>query len=265
MLPVYPTAFWVCAVGAVLLIGIAKAGFGGGVGILAVPLLALTVPVADAVALLLPLLIACDVFAVQHYRETFDKASVVRLLPGSIFGIGAGAFFFGFFSQHERALEVGLGSLALVFVCFQAGRTLILGVLQKRKPSRLEGVLMGAASGFTSTIAHAGAPPVVIYLLPQQFTRQIFVGTTVIFFAALNALKVLPYLSLGLFTADILKTTLLLAPLAYAGVKMGIFLNIRFTDRWFNRVIYVLLAVTALQLILGGSLLEMVVKVSHIS
>ena len=56
MLPVYPTAFWVCAVGAVLLIGIAKAGFGGGVGILAMPLLALTVPVADAAALLLPLL-----------------------------------------------------------------------------------------------------------------------------------------------------------------------------------------------------------------
>ena len=265
MLPIYPTAFWVCAVGAVLLIGIAKAGFGGGVGILAVPLLALTVPVADAAALLLPLLMACDVFAVQHYRDTFDKVSVVRLLPGSILGIGAGAFFFGFFSQHERALEVGLGSLALVFVCFQAGRTLILGVLQKREPSRLEGVLIGAASGFTSTVAHAGAPPVVIYLLPQQFTRQIFVGTTVIFFAALNVLNVLPYYSLGLFTTDIFKTTLLLAPLAYAGVKMGIFLNTRFTDRWFNRVIYVLLVVTALQLILGGSLLEMVVKVSHIS
>ena len=94
MLPDYPTTFWLCALGAVLLIGIAKAGFGGGVGILAVPLLALTVSVAEAAALLLPLLMACDVFAVQHYRETFDKVSVVRLLPGSILGIGAGAFFF---------------------------------------------------------------------------------------------------------------------------------------------------------------------------
>ena len=93
MLPEYPAAFWVCAVGAVLLIGVAKAGFGGGVGILATPLLALMVSVADAAALLLPLLIACDVFAVKHYRSTFDKQSVKRLLPGSVFGIGAGAFF----------------------------------------------------------------------------------------------------------------------------------------------------------------------------
>ena len=81
MLPTYPAAFWVCAVGAVLLMGVAKAGFGGGIGILATPLLALTVSVADAVALLLPLLIACDVFAVRHYRRTFDKT---RLRYGRI-------------------------------------------------------------------------------------------------------------------------------------------------------------------------------------
>ena len=119
-LPEYPAAFWVCAVGVVLLMGVTKA-FGGGIGILATPLLALTVSVADAVALLLPLLIACDVFAVRHYRRTFDKGNVARLLPGSLVGIAAGAFFFGYFSQHERVLEMGLGYLALLFVCFQFG------------------------------------------------------------------------------------------------------------------------------------------------
>ena len=93
MLPEYPVAFWVCAVGAVLLMGVAKAGFGGGVGILAVPLLALTVSLADAAALMLPLLIACDIFAVKHYRGSFDKTSIKRLLPGSVIGIGVGAFF----------------------------------------------------------------------------------------------------------------------------------------------------------------------------
>ena len=257
MLPEYPAAFWVCAVAAVLLIGVAKAGFGGGIGILATPLMALTVSVADAAAMLLPLLIACDVFAVRHYRETFDKISVVRLLPGSVLGIGVGAFFFGYFSQHERVLEVGLGCLALLFICFQLGRAAILGALQKRSPGGLEGMVMGAAAGFTSTIAHAGAPPVVVYLLPQQFPRRIFVGTTVIFFASLNILKLPPYWGLGLFHLDILKTTLLLAPLAYAGVKLGVYLNERFSDVWFNRVIYGMLFVTAVQLILGGNLLEL--------
>ena len=104
----------------------------------------------------------------------------------------------------------------------------------------------------------------VIYLLSQQFPRHIFVGTTVIFFAALNVLKVPAYWGLGLFTAEILKTTMVLAPLAYAGVKLGIFLNARFSECWFNRVIYAMLALTALQLILGGSLIEMIMQGAQI-
>lgn len=112
--------------------GVAKAGFGGGIGIIATPLLALTMPVSDAAALMLPLLIACDVFAVRHYYSNFDGKSVKRLLPGALLGIGAGAFFFGYFSQHERVLEVGLGVLALLFVLFQLGRSFVLGAAEKR-------------------------------------------------------------------------------------------------------------------------------------
>jgi hypothetical protein len=258
VLPEYPAAVWMCAICAVLLMGVAKAGFGGGIGIIATPLLALTLPVADAAALMLPLLIACDVFAVRHYYQTFDGKSVTRLLPGALLGIGVGAFLFGYFSQHERVLEVGLGVLALVFVLFQFGRTFILGAMGKRHPSVFEGVVMGAISGFTSTLAHAGAPPVVMYLLPQQLPRKIFVGTTVVFFSALNLIKVPLYWGLGLFHLDIFKMTLLLAPLAYIAVKLGVFLNARFTDLWFNRVVYGVLVLTAVQLIVGGSLLDLV-------
>lgn len=257
-LPEYPVTFWVCAVAAVLLMGVTKASFGGGIGILATPLLALTVSVADAVALLFPLLLTCDFFAVRHYRRTFDKGNVTRLLPGSVIGVIAGAFFFGYFSQHERVLEIGLGFLALFFVSFQLARRAILGALQKGGAGTVQGVLMGAASGFTSTIAHAGGPPVVVYLLPQQLPRQIFVGTTVIFFAFLNLLKLLPYCILGLFHVEILKTTLVLSPLAYVGVKVGVFLNEHFTDVWFNRVAYGILTLTAAQLILGKNLLDLV-------
>ncbi len=257
MLPAYSAEVWVCAVCAVLLMGVAKAGFGGGIGIIATPLLALTMPVADAAALMLPLLIACDVFAIRHYYDNFDGKSVKRLLPGAFLGIGAGAFFFGYFSQHERILEVGLGFLGLAFVLFQVVRSFVLGAAQKRHPGTAEGVLMGAFSGFTSTIAHAGAPPVVVYLLPQQLPRQQFVGTTVVFFAALNLIKVPPYWGLGLFHYDIFRMTLLLAPLAYVGVKLGVFLNAHCTDLWFNRVVYGVLVLTSIQLISGSNLLEM--------
>ena len=43
--------FWVTAVIAILIVGISKAGFGGGVGAIATPLLALTIPVADAASI----------------------------------------------------------------------------------------------------------------------------------------------------------------------------------------------------------------------
>ena len=48
MLPDYPMFFWILAVVSVLFVGIAKAGFGGGVGILATPLMALAIPVTDS-------------------------------------------------------------------------------------------------------------------------------------------------------------------------------------------------------------------------
>ena len=93
-MPDYPMAFWFLAAFAVVFVGIAKAGFGGGIGVVATPLMALTIPVADAAAILLPLLIACDVFAVTHYWGRFDRRSIKLMLPGAVVGIAVGAFFF---------------------------------------------------------------------------------------------------------------------------------------------------------------------------
>jgi len=258
MLPDYPLAFWVLAAFSVTFVGIAKAGFGGGVGVVATPLMALMIPVADAAAILLPLLIVCDVFAVAHYRSHFHRRSIKLMLPGAVLGIAVGAFLFGYFSSNERVLQVGLGILAVVFVAFQAGRAAILGMLDRHRPHAVEGVALGAAAGFTSTLAHAGGPPVTIHLLPQKLPRDLFVGTTVIFFAAINQIKLIPYYALGILQVGHLMTIAVLAPLSYVGVKLGIYLNRRFTDAWFNRLVYTILLATGIQLILGKSLLALI-------
>ncbi len=65
-IPDYPTAFWITAGLAIVLVGIAKAGFGGGVGMVATPLMALTISVTDAAAILLPLLIVADIFSIRQ-------------------------------------------------------------------------------------------------------------------------------------------------------------------------------------------------------
>lgn len=243
--------FWICAVSAVTLVGIAKAGFGAGVGVVATPILALALPVTDAAALLLPLLICCDLFSVIHYRTNFDRRSIRLLLPGALIGITAGALTFGYFKGNESILKTGIGVLALAFVLYQVLRKVIEGVLKQHKPSIFEGVVMGALSGFTSTLAHAGGPPIAVFLLPQKLPRGLFVGTTVIFFAAINAVKLIPYQYLGLLKVGNLFTILLLSPLTLLGVKLGVYLNGRFNDVWFNRVVYTVLFLTGCKLILG--------------
>lgn len=256
-LPHYPTSFWVVAVFVMLLTGLGKSGFGSGFGALATPLLALTIPAADAAALLLPLLIIMDIFTVPYYRGRFHWGHLRILLIGSLVGIAIGAYYFNALSHNERAMKMGIGALTVLFVLIQVGRSLILGAFSEQRPSRAIGWLMGAVGGFTSTIAHAGGPPVTIYLLPQQLPRDKFVGTTALLFAIINLVKLVPYYYLGLLRISNVTTVLLLAPLAYAGVRLGVFLNQRFTDKWFTRFIYAFLFLTGMELLTGWNLADL--------
>ena len=54
---IHDPAFWAVAVPAVLMMGLSKSGFLGGFGALAVPLMSLAVPVPQAAAIMLPLLL----------------------------------------------------------------------------------------------------------------------------------------------------------------------------------------------------------------
>lgn len=259
-LPAYSTMFWVTAMLAIILVGISKAGFGGGTGLIATPLMALTIPVTDAAALLLPLLIIADMFSLYHYRHNFDRRIIRLMVPSATVGIIIGGVFFGTFSQNERVLKLGIGVLAVLFVVFELFRTQIFDRLGEKRPSTLTGFLFSGLAGFTSTLAHAGGPPATIYLLPQKLSRQVFVGTSVVFFTAVNLLKLIPYSYLGLLKVGNLTTILILSPLAYLGVQLGVYLNGRFTDKWFNRLIYLLLLLTGIQLILGTNLLDILRK-----
>jgi uncharacterized protein len=251
--------FWMTAVFAMILIGVSKAGFGGGVAAIATPFMALTISVADAAAILLPILIVADLFSLRHYWNIYDRRSLTLMIPGAIVGIALGAFFFGYFSDNERTLKIILGAISLLFVVYQVARSFVLGALLKSKPSALAGVLLGGAAGFTSTLAHAGGPPATIYLLPQQLPRQLFVGTNVIFFFILNLVKLVPYGALGLLRVGNISTILILAPLTFLGVQLGVWLNRRFSDRWFTYIIYAMLLVTGLELMSGRSVVHLFV------
>ena len=82
--------------------------------------------------------------------------------------------------------------------------------------------------------------------------KAVLVGTTVIFFAVINLVKLVPYAWLGLFDARNLLTSLVLSPLAPVGIGLGVFLMRRTSERLFYRIAYALLLVVGFKLAWDG-------------
>lgn len=173
---------WIVSGLCVILVGIAKAGFAGGIGVIATPLLSLVMSPTQAAAILLPLLCGCDVVSICFYRGVFSLRSLKELLPGSALGIALGALTIAYFQgkpeMAEKGLKMLIGWISILFVIYQVGRGWIQEELERYHPKGWHGWLFGGSAGFTSALAHAGGPPVAMYLLPQHLDRRLFVGTT---------------------------------------------------------------------------------------
>lgn len=223
------TTGWIVTAVAILLTGISKSGLGGALGGLAVPFMSLWMSPRDAVAVMLPVLIAMDLFGIRAWRGKADWAELRLLLPASLVGIALGTLAFGVMS--DRMVK---GAVGLIAVVFAADR-----LLRKPKadphtaPLPRLARLCGVGAGFTSTLAHAGGPPLMIYLLTRGLPRQAFAATSVFFFAALNLAKLPFYLGLDLFTRDTLAMSAMLLPLVPVGVWTGMRLLQRIPERPF--------------------------------
>ncbi|MGA8203616.1 MAG: sulfite exporter TauE/SafE family protein [Woeseiaceae bacterium] len=243
--------FYAAAVPAVLLVGMSKGGFGGGLGMVAVPLMALVISPIQAAGILLPVLCLMDLLAMWQYRGRWIWPELRVLLPASLIGIVAGALSFGYLSEDLIRLIVGVIALAFTLhYLHNKWRSPKVGLPDF---PRAVGMLGGGVAGFTSFIAHAGGPPVNMYLLRRSLNRTQFVGTTVLFFAVVNYVKLIPYAWLGQFDTANLTDSLVLAPFAPVGVAIGVWLHRRVSDRLFFGVVYVLLFCVGIKLIYDGS------------
>ena len=243
--------FYAIAIPAVLLVGISKTGFGGGLGIMATPMMALTMPVPQAAAILLPILCLIDVLGIRLYWRDFDRRIMMTLLPGAVLGTLIGFATFRVVDPHWTELLVGV--LAVTFSLWQLLRERLMQALPPSAPNAVKGFGWAALGAFTSFIAHAGGPPLSIYLLPLRLEKTKLVGVTVIFFFAVNYMKLGPYYLLGQFDATNLTTSLMLAPLAPIGVRAGRWLLERIPDQRFYPISYALLFLVGLKLIWDGA------------
>ena len=243
--------FYLAAVPAVIMFGIAKGGFGSGLGVLAVPLIAMVVSPVQGAAILLPILCVMDLMGLWAYRGKWILPELKILLPASLAGIAIGTLMFEYMSPAR--LRLLLGVVAISFTLNHWLQAKLTQEVEQKLFAPAIGMAAAAVAGFTSFIAHAGGPPITMYLLRRGLNRTQFVATTVVFFAVVNYVKLAPYAWLGQFDANNLKTSLVLAPLAPVGIGMGVWLHNRLTDRFFFRIAYGMLSVVGLKLMYDGS------------
>jgi uncharacterized membrane protein YfcA len=262
------------AVLAVLFIGVSKAGFGGGLGMLTTPLTVLAFgrhghPATYAIGILLPLLCAGDAFSLYHYWGRWERKNLKYLLPGVVLGVLAGVRLLGMLSARPdaaRELNIVIGWIAIGFVGFQLVKKLIFRAGGVFAPNHLVGIPCGIGAGITSTFAHGAGPVITLFLIPQKLPKEIYVGTTVLVFTWINWLK-LPFFIVdrsmvdwpilaprALITAQTLRTSLILFPLVPVGVWLGVWLNRRVSEKLFIRAVYVLTFLAGLELVFNFDL-----------
>lgn len=232
----------------VFLISFMKGAFGGGFAIVGIPLLSFVMDPVTAGGLLAPLFIAMDLFALRYWKpSTWSRPDLVLLLPGLVVGIAGGFLSFRLLDHH--AIEIMMAVVTLGFV----GLWFMTGARPSPRPrSRLKAVSAGLASGITTMVAHSGGPPLAMYLLPLGLSKEVYAGTTSLFFTVGNAAKAVPWLWLvkpGAGVWLLMGICLFAIP---AGVVAGWRLHGALDQGRIYRACYGLLVVTALKLLWDG-------------
>jgi uncharacterized membrane protein YfcA len=232
-------AFWAAAVAAAVFVGLAKGGLPI-IGMLGVPLMALTVSPVTAAGILLPIYVVSDVFGLWAYRGQFDRRVVAIMAAGMTVGVALGWATASLVS--ERLVTALVGVIGAVFAASLILRQRAAG----KRPARLApGLFWGAVTGFTSFVSHAGAPPYQVYVLPLGLSKAVFAGTSTIAFAYVNAIKLIPYWALGQLSPANLSISVWLALPAALAVLAGVRIVRRLPEALFFRVVtWALLAIS---------------------
>jgi uncharacterized membrane protein YfcA len=239
--------FYLVAIPSVILIGLSKSGFGAGFGSLAVPIMALTVSVPQAAAVLMPILLLVDLLGMAAFRRNFDMQLVKFLLPWGLLGTLLGTVLFKVLPANVVAGLVG--GFTLLFL---AQRLLFPPRPDSPPPPRWLGRVLTTTAGFTSFISHAGAPPVSAYLIPMRLPPVVYASSLAFFFFIINMSKWIPYAWLGLLDLRNMATSILLMPFAPIGVWAGVRLARRISPQLFYRLLTVGMFLTGVKLLWDG-------------
>src|SRR5579871_6623975 len=228
------TAVWVVAV--VFVATLIRSAFGFGEALLAVPLLALFLPVKTAapLAVLVSITIAAVVVA-QDWRKIHVR-SVGWLVASTIVGTPVGLMLLA--SRHQRAVMVILAVLIMAFSVFS---------LVGKKPPELKSdskrwVLgSGFLAGVLGGAYGMNGPPLVIYGAMRRWSAQHFRATLQGYFLPASLIGMAGYWFAGLWVPAVTHYYLVSLPATLVAVFLGRIINHRLHGENFLRYIYLVL------------------------
>ncbi|MFV1875826.1 sulfite exporter TauE/SafE family protein [Nioella sp.] len=238
--------FWIIAGLAAYLMGLSKGGVPM-IAILSVPLLSLFMDPALAAGLLLPIYITTDMYAVYLFRKAFSVRNLKILLPAGACGVGLG--FLAVSYVPGDAIKLLVAGIAMSYLLYSLRRRVSKREFPPKPADMPRGLIWGALSGLTSYISHAGGPPYQAYVLPQRLDKLTYLGTTTIFFSAVNLLKVPPYIVAGQITWDSVGQAVWLIPCALAGAWSGAKIARLLPERVFFLLVEIALAGVSVKLV----------------
>ncbi len=238
--------FWIAAGIAAFFLGLSKGGLSV-TTMLAVPILSLYMDPVAAAGLLLPLYLIADGYAVYIFRKAFSVENLRILLPGAVVGVFVG--YFAVTAVSTDVIKILLAGIGFAYL----GTTLWRRVRKTEVPARpaepVRGTILGALTGLTSYIAHSGGPPYQAFVLPQKLDKMVYLGTTTIFFAIVNLMKLGPFILAGQITWDSLTSAIWLAPVALAGAFTGALISKKLPERVFYILVEIALAIVSVKLL----------------
>lgn len=235
------TTMWALALTAAFILGVSKSGIKG-IAVIIVTLMALVFGAKESTGILLPLLVAGDMFAVIYYHRHAQWKYIVAFLPWMVLGILIGTVIGKDLPESTFKISMSLIILATVAMMFWWDRKKSKNVPKHWAFSGFIGTL----AGVTTMIGNLAGDFSNIYFLAMRLPKNEFIGTAAWLFFIVNIIK-LP------FHIFVWKTigpeTLLIDLKLVPGMLLGLFVGVRLVkvikDRHYRKMILVLTAAGA--------------------
>ena len=227
-------------------LGVSKTGFPG-LAIVNVLIIVELFGGLEAVGIILPLLIVCDLIVYPMFRKYASWRQVWPLLVPTLVGIGIGYLLLRQIDSDTAKRVIAV--IILFMVGLQLLREYRRKFLEHLPDSRTFLGITGVTIGVSTTLANAAGPVYSIYALVHHMTKEDFLGVGARFFLLVNVIKVPFLVERDLINADALLLDAMLLPGIFAGILLGRKLIAIVPQRVFEWLLYAFSLVAGFKLL----------------